>query len=71
MTLMKIYIKEDNVMRVNKSKFKLKLNKMVENLEENSKRGMESPRWSWLYYLCPHDDHEFVIMKCHLCENVG
>jgi hypothetical protein len=37
---MKIYIKEDNVMRVSKSKFKLKLNKMVENLEESSKRGM-------------------------------
>ncbi len=39
MTLMKIYIKEDNVMRVNKCKFKLKLNKMVENLEENSKES--------------------------------
>ncbi len=39
MTLMKIYIKEDNVRRVNKSKSKLKLNKTVENLEENSKEA--------------------------------
>ncbi len=39
MTLMRICIKVDNVMRVNKSKFKLKLNKMLENLEENSKEA--------------------------------
>ncbi len=39
MTMMKIYIKEDNVMRVNKSKFKLKLNKMVETQKKIQKEG--------------------------------
>ncbi len=53
MTLMKFYIKENNFLKVNKIKLKLKLNKMVENLEENSKEAWKVQDGHG-YTICAH-----------------